>query len=81
MEGCECDFYNRLTCRWCETRFEGDYFDAIAALVSAGMDVGRFGISPRIREAIEWYGSLSDEERESERRSLVKVVNENRPRR
>ena len=81
MDGCECDLYNRLTCRRCESRLEGDYFDAIAALVSAGVDVGRFGVTSRLRDAIDWHHGLSDEERDSERPSLVKVVNENRPNR
>ena len=71
---CDCDY--PLTCRACVWRLEKDYFEAIALLVGANVDVSRFGIRPALLDAIRRHNELP-----TSASRVMKDVVDNRPNR
>ena len=75
---CDCDSH---VCRACHHKLGVYYFEAIRLLVDSGVDVEKFGVKWRLRDAIHWYNSLSVDEQDCNRHGLMKNVLENRPNR
>ena len=75
---CDCD---SRCCNTCLYKLKIDYFNAVRLLVATGADAEAFGINQKLRDALRWFNSLSQDDMDRNRHGLVKVVNDNRPNR